>query len=198
MPLRSCLLLVTALLAAPAAADVVATTDGTFVSHVEARVPATPAQVWAELLAPARWWDPAHTWSGQAAGLYLDAQATGCFCELLPLPEGAEPGARRGSVEHLHVIHVAPERLLRMTGGLGPLQSEPVSAVLTISLKPEGTGTLIAFDYRVAGLITLKGGEIAGPVDQVLSAQIARLAARSGQPSTFEGGTPAGQTRPVP
>lgn len=200
MPLRCHSLLATACLAAPiaapAAAEVVSATDNAFVSRVEASVPATAAQVWAELLAPARWWDPVHTWSGQAGGLYLDAQATGCFCELLPLPEGAEPGTRRGSVEHLHVIHVAPERLLRMTGGLGPLQAEPVSAVLTVSLKPEGTGTLIAFDYRVTGLVTLKGGEIAGPVDQVLSAQMARLAARSDQPSALEGDAPAGRTQP--
>ena len=197
MLLRASLLLASACLAAPAAAEVLSTTDSTFVTHSEALVTAPAAQVWAELLAPARWWDPVHTWSGQATGLYLDPQATGCFCELLPLPAGAEPGTPRGSVEHLHVINVAPERMLRMSGGLGPLQAEPVSAVFTVSLKSEDAGTRVTFDYRVAGLVTLKGGEIAGPVDQVLAAQLARLAGRFGHAVAPEGDAAAGQARPA-
>ena len=119
------------------------------------------------------------------------------ICELLPLPAGAEPGTPRGSVEHLHVINVAPERMLRMSGGLGPLQAEPVSAVFTVSLKSEDAGTRVTFDYRVAGLVTLKGGEIAGPVDQVLAAQLARLAGRFGHAVAPEGDAAAGQARPA-
>ena len=168
---------------APVLAEVGATSDAGFVTHGERAVPAPPAAVWAALLAPAGWWDPAHTWTGQATNLYLDAEATGCFCEQLAVPAGADPGAPRGSVEHMHIIHVAPGRLLRMTGGLGPLQAEPVGAVLTISLAGQGAGTRITFEYRVSGLATLKGGEIAGLVDAVLTAQLARLAAAAAPPN---------------
>ena len=34
------------------------------------------------------------------------------------------------------VIQAVPRKVLRMRGGLGPLQSEPVDGVLTITLQP--------------------------------------------------------------
>lgn len=158
-----------------ARAEVVAVTGTGFVSRSTREISAAPDKVWADLVVPARWWDPAHTWSGAAANLSLDVQATGCFCELLPPGPGAE--GEGGSVEHLHVVHVAPGRLLRMSGGLGPLQAEPVSAVLSVTLVPAGAATRVTFEYKVAGLVGFKGSEIAGPVDAVLAAQLARLAA---------------------
>lgn len=164
-------------LSAPARAEVVASSDASFVTRSEVTVPAAPETVWADLVAPAKWWDPEHTWSGKASNLYLDPQATGCFCELLGTDE---PGKPRGSVEHLHIVHVLPGRLIRMTGGLGPLQSEPVGAVLTIALASDGAGTRISFEYKVTGLVTIKGGDIAPAVDGVLTAQLARLAALVG------------------
>lgn len=159
------------------AAGVVASSDTTFVTRSEVVVPTRPTAVWRDLVDPARWWDPEHTWSGKAANLSLDPRAGGCFCELLGT---GEPGGPHGSVEHLHVVQVLSGRLLRMTGGLGPLQSEPVGAVLSIALATAGEGTRVSFEYKVSGLATIKGGEIASAVDGVLAAQLARLAAMSG------------------
>ena len=161
-----------------ARAEVVSVTETSFVSRSTREVSGAPDKVWGDLVVPARWWDPARTWSGAAANLSLDVQASGCFCELLPPAPGT--AGEGGSVEHLHVVHVVPGRLLRMTGGLGPLQAEPVGAVLSVTLVPAGAVTRVTFEYKVAGLVGFKGSEIAGPVDAVLAAQLARLAALSG------------------
>ncbi len=165
------------LAAVPARAEVVASTDSDFATRAEADIPADPFAVWAGLIVPAKWWSAEHTWTGKSANLYLDSQATGCFCELLPVPEGAPEGTRRGSVEHLHIVASMPGKLLRMSGGLGPLQAEPVRGLLTITLRPgEGGTTHVTFEYKVGGLMTVKGGDIAPAVDRVLSEQLAGLA----------------------
>lgn len=181
-------------LSEPVAAKVVASTDTAFVTRSEVVVEAAPASVWSDLVVPAKWWDPEHTWSGQAANLSLEPRAGGCFCELLGT---GEPGAPRGSVEHLHVVQVLSGRLLRMTGGLGPLQSEPVGAVFTITLASAGEGTRIGFEYKVSGLVTIKGGDIVGAVDGVLSAQLARLAALARGSGSEGGASPRVERTPA-
>ena len=55
--------------------------DGFNIIHV-ATVNATPDEIWRRLLSPKDYWNKAHSWSGSAAGFYIDAQANGCFCEL--------------------------------------------------------------------------------------------------------------------
>ena len=165
---------------APAAhAEVVDSADNGFTSRQSVEVARTPAEVWAELLAPAKWWDKAHTWSKDASGLYIDAQATGCFCELLPKDPNAPEGTRRGSVEHMHVLHVRPEKVLLMAGELGPLQGEAVTGKLTIVLKPAvGDKTRVFWEYTVGGYFRTKVAEIAPAVDSVMGLQLARLAQR--------------------
>lgn len=155
-------------LAAPAGAEVVESGETGFATHGSALVSAPPAALWAALVEPARWWSPAHSWSGDAANMTLSAKAGGCFCE--SLPDG-------GSVEHLRVIHAAPGRLLRASGALGPLQGEALAATLTITLDPEGEGTRIAWRYAVAGQAGFPLAAVAPAVDAVLSEQLARLAA---------------------
>ena len=161
---------------APADAEVVDKSDAGFVVREVVEVPADAATTWAALIAPAKWWNGEHTWSGKAANLYLDAQATDCFCELLPLPENAPEGTRRGSVQHMRVIFASPFSVLRMSGGLGPLQSEPVNGVLTITLKPSDKGTRILWEYAVGGYMRFKTDDIAPAVDKVLAEQIGGLA----------------------
>jgi len=163
-------------LTTPAAAEVVDKTETGFVTRLAAEVQASPAEVWKSLIAPNLWWNKAHTYSGDAANLYLDAQAGGCFCEKLPLGKDAAANARPGSAEHMRVIYAAPGRVLRLSGGLGPLQSEPVGGVLTITLKPTVTGTRILWEYVVGGYMRYKVDEIAPAVDKVMSGQLASLA----------------------
>lgn len=161
---------------APAHAEVVEKSDSGFVSRLSAEVAAAPADVWKSLIAPNLWWNKSHTYSGDATNLYLDAQAGGCFCEKLPLGKDAPAAARPGSAEHMRVIHAAPGRVLRLSGGLGPLQSEPVGGVLTITLKPTVSGTRILWEYVVGGYMRYKVDEIAPAVDKVMAGQLASLA----------------------
>ena len=165
------------LVASPASAEVTALTPASFVieSSVTADVPI--AQVWETLRSPQRWWNPEHTYSGDSANLYLDAQATGCFCERTPKD--------KGSIEHAHVVYVAPGRMIRMVGALGPLQAEAVTATLSFKLDAQGAGaTKVTMTYVVGGHMRQGGEALAPLVDKVLGDQLARLksAAEAGPP----------------
>lgn len=164
------------LAAAPLHAEVQAVSDAGFaVSHV-VTVAASPDAVYAALKMPAKWWDGAHSWSGDAANLWMDAQAGGCFCETLP-------GTARGSVEHGRIIYAQPGKLLRLTGGLGPLQGEAVSATLSWELKPVDGGTQVSQSYVVGGYVRMGMAAIAPAVDQVLGEQLDRLKAFAETPA---------------
>ena len=174
-----------ALIAQPAAAEVVASSEAGFVTRATAEVPADPAATWAALIAPQNWWNKAHTFSGDSANLYLDAQGGGCFCEKLPLKDGAS-GTRSGSVAHMRVVYADPGKALRMVGSLGPLQSEALTGTLTVTLKPGEAGTRIVFEYVVGGYMRYKVEEIAPAVDKVLAEQLAGLSASLGATADAE------------
>ncbi|HVR92133.1 MAG TPA: SRPBCC family protein [Novosphingobium sp.] len=173
-------LIAAAAFAAPAQGEVLQKSDAGFVTRATATVAKPPLEAWLALIAPAKWWNKAHSWSGDSANLYLDPQATGCFCEFMPFPKDAPAGTRRGSVEHMHVIYADPGKVLRMSGSLGPLQSEALNATLTVTLKPVEGGTRILFEYVVGGYMRFKTDEIAPAVDGVMSEQLGRLAAYLG------------------
>lgn len=131
---------------------------------------ASPARAYQALTAEvAEWWDARHSYSGQAANFSLDARAGGCFCE--QLPDG-------GSVEHMHVVYAAPGKLLRMVGGLGPLQGMGASGVMDFALSAADDGrTRLQFRYTVGGYTADGLASMAEPVDGVLGGQLSRLAA---------------------
>jgi hypothetical protein len=79
--MRLALPLLAALAASPAFAAVQASAADGFVVRHEAVVPGDRAHAFAEAIHPERWWNDAHTWSGSAANLSLDARAGGCWCE---------------------------------------------------------------------------------------------------------------------
>jgi hypothetical protein len=168
--------------AQPVAGEVILQSETGFVIRETAEVPADPAATWAALIAPQKWWNKAHTFSGDSANLYLDAQGGGCFCEKLPLKDAAA-GARAGSVAHMRVVYADPGKALRMTGALGPLQSEALSGTMTITLKPSVAGTKIVLEYVVGGYMRYKSDEIVPAVDKVLGEQLAGLAALLGSAS---------------
>ena len=190
-----------ALLAQPASAEVVASSEAGFVIRETAEVPANPAATWQALIAPQNWWNKAHTFSGDSANLYLDAQGGGCFCEKLPLKDGA-PGTRGGSVAHMRVVYADPGKALRMVGSLGPLQSEALTGTMTITLKPGGAGTRIVMEYVVGGYMRYKTDEIAPAVDKVLAGQLAGLSASLGTTEDAEAdaapATPKPKAKPKP
>jgi hypothetical protein len=182
----------------PAAAEVTRTTDNSFVSRNEVVVKATPKEVWLALITPSGWWQAAHTWSGDARNLSLMPQAGGCFCETIP--EVDEPGrfTLEGSVEHMRVVQAYPEVALRMAGALGPLQSEPVTGVLTIAISKHEKGTRIVFEYNVGGSMRYEIPVISRAVDGVMAAQLAGLAKPLGVVAVPPPPAPAPAPAPAP
>lgn len=166
--------------AVPAIAEVTRSTDNGFVTRHEMIVKATPKEVWLALISPAGWWQSAHTWSGDAKNLTLMPQAGGCFCE--KIPEVNEPNrfTLQGSVEHMRVVQAYPEQALRMVGSLGPLQSEPVTGVLTIAISKGDMGTRIVWEYNVGGPMRYEVSVISRAVDEVMEAQLGSLAKQLG------------------
>ena len=159
--------------AGPAAAEVTASSDAGFVSRNVAEVAASPDEVWQLMLQPGRWWNGEHTYSGDARNLSIAAVPGGCFCESIP---ATGTGGLGGAIEHMRVVYVAPNALLRLNGGLGPLQSEAVTAVLTMSLEPAGAGTRITWDLVVGGYMRQPMATMAPLVDRVVGEQLTRLA----------------------
>lgn len=163
--------------AAPARADVQSASASAFTLSAEADVAATPEQAYRALTQVNRWWNGAHTYSGDARRLSLDPRAGGCWCERWA----------GGSVEHMRVVlNMEREgvRTLRLAGGLGPLQQMGVNAVLTFTVAPAPSGAKITMTYRVAGEPGLALDQIAGPVNGVLMEQFGRLSrySASGSP----------------
>lgn len=158
--------------AGPAYAEVALLNEDMFVVRHTGTVGAEADATWDALLSPSEWWSGAHSFSGDAANFILDPRAGGCFCEILPADEGR---SEAGSVKHLEVLFVDPGKAMRLAGALGPLQSEPVRGVLTITLKPVENGTRILFEYAVGGPSRYDQDTIAPAVDKVIGEQLERL-----------------------
>ena len=170
-------------LAAPAAAEVVQSSPTHFVVRDSATVKAAPKAAWLMLIDPAQWWEDAHTWSGKATNLTLVPQGGGCFCERIPEKDSAAAVGLSGSAQHMTVVMAEPMKVLRMRGGLGPLQSEPVDGVLTITMQADKAsgGTRIVLEYVVGGTMRFEVAKISQAVDGVMSTQLGRLADKLGR-----------------
>ena len=180
------------LAASPVGAEVVDSSATHFVTRDSATVPKGPTEVWLALISPGKWWNDEHSWSGDAANMTLIPQGGGCLCERIPGEESASTVGLAGSALHMTVVQANPQKVLRLRGGLGPLQSEPVDGVLTITLKPVDGGTEIVWEYVVGGTMRYEVPVISKAVDGVMSQQLSGLA-------TFLGGARAAPSAdPVP
>jgi hypothetical protein len=149
-----------------ARADVTSSAPDSFTVKHAALVPLAPDAAYARLLRIADWWDGEHTYSGDAKNMSMAAAPGGCFCEKL---------GSGGFIEHMRVIYADPGNVLRMDGGLGPLQGLGARGVLTYVLKAEGTGTRVSMTYVVLGAAgSLE--KVAAQVDVVMGASLARFA----------------------
>ncbi len=117
----------------------------------------------------AEWWSSDHTFSGDAANLYIEPRLQGCFCEKI-IEEGND-----GGVVHLVVTFISPGHMLRLTGGLGPLGLLGTNGNLTWEFKDADEGTLLVLNYVVGGYSAAGLDTMATPVDNVLAEQMARL-----------------------
>jgi uncharacterized protein YndB with AHSA1/START domain len=154
-------------LAVPTAtAEVTGVGGGGFEVREQTHVAAAPDTVYAALLTPKRWWDPRHTYSGDAQRLTVDAKVGGCWCETMP---------GGGSVEHLSILYLAPGKAVRFRGALGPLQAMGVTGSMTVTLVAAGGGTDLTLTYDVGGFAKDGFDDLSRAVDGVLGSQVARL-----------------------
>jgi uncharacterized protein YndB with AHSA1/START domain len=130
-------------------------------------IKAAPAEVYRRLVRNVGdWWDPNHTFSGNAHNLSIEEKVPGCFCE--KLPDG-------GGVRHMEVVYVAPGKTLRLSGGLGPMQAIAAAGSMTIQLSAAESGTKLEVTYAVAGYLPAGMNTWAAPADGVVEEQFTRL-----------------------
>ena len=153
----------------PAAAEVTAVASDGFTIDLSATVPLGREAAWQRLLDIGGWWSDAHTYSGSATAMQVDAVPGGCWCETWP----------GGEVEHGRVVLLTPNSQLRFRAELGPLQELAVSGALTFTLSDGGQPgeTLVTVAYRVSGSSLAGLKTLAPVVDEVLAEQLTRLAA---------------------
>ncbi|TXS96494.1 SRPBCC domain-containing protein [Parahaliea maris] len=164
---RLALALFSLCIAALPRAEVVSASDSHFVVRQQAHSSLPADALWERLVHPARWWNPAHSYSGEATALSLEPRAGGLWLEEWP----------GGSVAHGQVITIMPGKLLRLDAPFGPLQSLGAHTVWTISLAAAEGGTTVTF-HETAVAPPGSGMEaIAAAVDQVKTEAIGRLVA---------------------
>ena len=129
-------------------------------------VDADPQKVWQAFTQLPQWWNSAHTWSGQAANLSLDASAGGCWCERW---------GNGASAVHGRVLLAIPGSVLRLQAWLGPLQEMPVAGVLSFGTARRDGATRLRVTYRVAGAPDAGLDKLATAVDSVIGDQVKRL-----------------------
>jgi len=166
MKLSRTLFIALACISISAAAEVIEVRDNGFLMRNDVVLNANPDKVWSALVRVGRWWDPEHTYSGDARRMSIDARPGGCFCEQL---------GYRGGIQHAEVVYAAPAKVLRLVGSLGPLQQDGVAGSLTWSLAAEGAGTKLTQTYSVGGYRQGGFAEMAPLVDQVMTIQVQRL-----------------------
>ena len=126
-----------------------------------------PPVIWAALADVGKWWDSKHTYSGDARNLTLEPFVRGCFCEKLSLYAG---------IEHAYVVYAQPARTLRLVGALGPLQEFGVTGSLTWQIEAAAGGSKITVTYNVGGFADRPLADWAPIVDEIIGAQVKRLA----------------------
>ncbi len=133
----------------------------------ERTINASRAEVWrAAVDHVGQWWSDAHTISGDAGNMSIDAVPQGCFCESI--------GDHAGVV-HLTVTFVNPQVILRLTGGLGPLGLMGINGNMTWEFFDAGEATRVKFSYVVGGYRPEGLDGIAEPVDLVIGEALTLL-----------------------
>ncbi|WDE02699.1 hypothetical protein [Thalassomonas actiniarum] len=115
-----------------------------------------------------QWWPSDHTWWGDANALSIDGFAGGCFCEK----------SAGKSAEHMRISFVDPTHLMRMTGGLGPLQGMGMYGALEWGFKSQGPVTEVTMTYKVNGISPDGFEKLAPVVDKVQALQLGGLKKR--------------------
>jgi len=167
-----------------AVAEVADSSTNGFTVKTSVTIQASQAEVYRRLVHNVGdWWNPQHTFSGDARNLTIEEKPAGCFCETLP---------GQGAVRHMEVLRFVQGKTLVLSGAIGPLQSLAAAATMTIQLSPGDTGTTVGVTYAVAGYLPDGMNTWAAPVDSVITEQFVRLK------NFVEHGTPAMPLRTPP
>jgi uncharacterized protein YndB with AHSA1/START domain len=150
----------------PARADVLDSAAGGFTVKIAVTIHAAPHEVYTHLLHVADWWDSAHTFSGDAHNLTLDASPTGCLCEKFP---------KGGGAHRMEVVLVDPDKAIVLRGGLGPLLRMGASGSMTFALTATPDGAKVEVTFAASGYSPAGMNTLAAPVDGVLTEQVNRL-----------------------
>ena len=151
-----------------ARADVVEAQPGGFQVKETAEIAAPADKVWASLGQIGAWWNPEHSWSGDAKNLTLELKPGGCLCEAL---------SHGGGVRHLTVVLVSTGKTAILEGALGPLIFSGGAGHLVWSLAEKDGHTALTQTYYMGGYFPGGFDKIAPAVDGVLTDQIHRLKA---------------------
>jgi hypothetical protein len=176
--MRSRMLAAAALIVAatPAAAKVVDVKPTGFTIDNSVTVTASAGAAWKALVGHVdEWWPKAHSWFGKSGKFRIEPRVGGCFCET----------AGKRQALHMTISFVDPDRVLRMLGGLGPLQGMGLNGTMDWRLDPIDGGTRITLHYVVGGYTTEDLIKFAPIVDQVQGQQLGALAtylAKPGKP----------------
>ena len=151
----------------------------------EVMIDATPEQVYQSLMEKVgQWWNPAHTYTRDGKNLSIENKVGGCFCE--KFPEG-------GGIEHLRLVYIQPNKVLRFQGALGPFQASGVAGSLTWTMAQEKSTdanakpqTKLQLVYSFGGFMDGSFERIAPAADGMLGDQIGRLKRfiETGKPDT--------------
>jgi len=154
-------------LSSPARADVVDSSPGGFTVKTVVQISAPAATVYRAIIERVwAWWESSHTFSGSASNLSIEATPGGCFCEKLP---------NGGGVRHMTVVYVDPGKLLRLSGGIGPLGEMAVTGAMSWKFSEAAGKTTLEVTYKVGGYLPGGFESLAKTVDTVLTTQLQRL-----------------------
>ena len=164
---------IAALQAQPASARVLDSSSAGFTIENEVTVPVDPQAAWKALVEHVdEWWPKDHSWFGKDGKFSIEPRAGGCFCEIA--------GPRQ--VQHMTVSFSDPGVLLRMLGGLGPLQGMGLNGALDWRFAAVEDGTRITLRYVAGGYTTQDLTKFAPIVDQVQGVQLGGLASYLSRP----------------
>lgn len=167
MKFTASLFLSLCLLSGPLSAEVQHLADTGFIIENKIQVSDNVAATWQAFVEEVdNWWPKDHSWWLDQGTFSIDPQAGGCFCE-------RASGGR--SAEHMHISFVDPQKMMTMTGGLGPLQGMGMFGALTFVFTENDAGTEVVMTYRVNGINPDGFAELAPIVDMVQGLQIGGL-----------------------
>ena len=146
-------------------AEIKSSSQAHFELFHQAKSSIPPTELWQRLIKPSQWWHPDHSYSGNADNLSLEAEAGGEWRE----------DWSSGSVVHGRILYIEHGKQLRLSAPFGPLQQKAVSAIWTITIQPDETGSLVTFEETVNGTNQSQLDKLAPAVDYVKDQALKRL-----------------------